>query len=94
MILEIYIMRLRVGLLEIHAVGLSAFKIALFKEIQISYNISYMRNLKQMTQMNFFYKTEIDSQTGKTHLWLPKRKRGEGINWEFGINGYALLYIK
>ena len=47
-----------------------------------------------MTQMNFFYKTEIDSQTGKTHLWLPKRKRGEGINWEFGINGYALLYIK
>ena len=48
-----------------------------------------------MTQMNFFfYKTEIDSQTGKTNLWLPKRKRGEGINWEFGINGYALLYMK
>ena len=42
MILEIYIMSLRVGLLEILAVGLSAFKIALFKEIQIPYNISYM----------------------------------------------------
>lgn len=42
MILEIYIMRLRVGLLEIHAVVLSAFKIALFREIQISYDTSYM----------------------------------------------------
>ena len=36
-----------------------------------------MWNLKKMIQMNLFTKTEIDSQTRKTNLWLPKGK-GEG----------------
>ena len=36
---------------------------------------------------------EIDSQTQKTNLWLPKGK-GRGINQELGINRYTLLYIK
>ena len=42
------------------------------------------------------YKTEIDSQTQETNLWLPKGKgRGEGqTNFEFGINRYRLLYMK
>ena len=29
----------------------------------------------------------------KTHLWFPKRKRG-GINLEFGIKRYTLLYVR
>ena len=40
------------------------------------------------------YKTEIDSQTLKTNLWLPKAKGRGGINEKFGINRYTLLYIK
>ena len=42
--------------------------------------------------MNLFYKTETDSQTPKANLYLPKEKRGQGINQEYGITG--LLYIK
>ena len=42
------------------------------------------------------YKTETDSQTLKTNLWLPNGKggRGGGINQEFWISRYKLLYIK
>ena len=53
-----------------------------------------MWNLKYDTN-ELIYKTEIDSQTQKTNLWLPKRKGGGGrINSEFGINRYTLLFIK
>ena len=45
-------------------------------EGQISYDITYMWNLKNNTDESV-YKTEIDSQTYKTHLWLPKGK-GKG----------------
>ena len=37
------------------------------------------------------YKTETDSQTYKTKLWLQQATAG--INLEFGINSYALAYI-
>ena len=42
------------------------------------------------------YKTEIDSQTNKTKLQLPKGmcEEEEEINQELGINIYTLLYIK
>ena len=40
------------------------------------------------------YKIGRDSQMEKTHLWLPKREVGGGINYEFGINKYTLLYVK
>ena len=40
-----------------------------------------------------FYKAEIDSQT-ENKLMVTKRESGEGINWEFGINRYTLLYVK
>ena len=64
------------------------------KKRQISYSITYMWNLKNNTN-EFIYKTEIDSQKQKTNLWLPKEKGGGGgINQEFGINIYTLLYIK
>ena len=40
------------------------------------------------------YKTEIDSQTWRANLWLPKGIRAGGIDWEFGIDMCTLLYIK
>ena len=53
-----------------------------------------MRNLKYDTN-ELIYKTETDSQTQKTNLWLPKEKGGgRGINQEFGISRYKLPYIK
>ena len=35
---------------------------------QISYDITYMWNLKKMIQIELIYKTEIDPQTQKTNL--------------------------
>ena len=41
------------------------------------------------------YKTETDSQTQKTNSQLLKQKEGgRGINEEFRIRKYELLYIK
>ena len=49
---------------------------------------------KKNDTTELIYKTE-DSKTSKRNLWLPKGKRwGGGINWEFGMNIYTLLYIK
>ena len=68
------------------------------RERQISYHVTYMWNLKY--EMNkwaneLIYKTETDSQTSKTNLWLPKGKRGGGgVDWEFGIDMYTLVYLK
>ena len=44
----------------------------------------------------FIYKTEIESQMQKTNLWLSGGKAWVwgGINWEFEIDTYTLLYIK
>ena len=54
-----------------------------------------MWNIKKKKDTNeLIYKTEIDPQTQKTNLWLPKGKDVGGINQEFGINIYTLLYIK
>ena len=51
-----------------------------------------MWNLKENGTNEIIYKTEADSQTQKTNLWLPKGKGG--INQELGIKIYTLLYIK
>ena len=40
---------------------------------QIPCDITYMWNLKYDTNL-LIYKTEIDSQSQETNLWLPKRK--------------------
>ena len=37
-----------------------------------------MWNLKKNNTNELIYKTETDSQTSKTNLWLPKGKRGGG----------------
>ena len=50
-------------------------KISQTREIQISCDITYLWNLKNDTN-ELIYKTEIDSQTQKTNLWLPKGKGG------------------
>ena len=53
-----------------------------------------MWNLKYDTN-ELIQKTEIDSQTQKTNLWLPKGTGGVGgINQEFGISRCKLLYMK
>ena len=53
-----------------------------------------MWNLKYDTN-EFIYKTETDLQTQKTNLQLPKEKEGRGgINQEFGISIYTVLYRK
>ena len=39
------------------------------------HDITYMWNLKNDTN-ELIYKTEIDPQTQKTNLWLPKREGG------------------
>ena len=50
-----------------------------------------MWNLKYGTN-ELIYKTESIHRQ-KTNLWLPKGKRGKGINYEFGISKYKLPYI-
>ena len=52
-----------------------------------------MWNLKKKKD-KLIYKTEIDPQTQKTNLWLPRRKGRGGINQEVEINIYIILYIK
>ena len=46
------------------------------KEKQIPYDITNMWNLKYDTN-ELIYKTQTDSQTQKTNVWLPKGKVGE-----------------
>ena len=47
------------------------------RERQIQYDTTYMQNLKYDTN-ELMYETEIDTQTYKTNLWLPKGKVDEG----------------
>ena len=42
---------------------------------------SHTWNLKNHTN-ELIYKTETDSQTEKTNLWLPKGKEGELTHWK------------
>ena len=58
-------------------------------------NITHMWNLIFKNDTNeLIYKTEMDLQISETNLWLPKGKRGGGINQELRINRYKLLYRK
>ena len=53
-----------------------------------------MQNLKYDNNEQT-HKTETDSQTQRTNLWLPKAKPGRGeINEKSGISRYKLLYVK
>ena len=53
-----------------------------------------MWNLKYDTN-ELIWETETDSQIQRTDLWLPRgRKDGEGMEWDFGVSRYKLLYIE
>ena len=62
------------------------------KERQISYDVSSMWNLKKNNTNELIYKTEVESQTGKTNL-IIKKDRGR-YKLGFGIKIYILLYRK
>ena len=51
-----------------------------------------MWNLKYDT-IEPIYKTETDSHTQRTGLWLPRgRKHSDKLNWEVGISRCKLIY--
>ena len=55
-----------------------------------------MWKLKKMVQMDLFTRQKW-SHRGRKQTWLiveERREGGEGINWEFLIDIYTLLYIK
>ena len=57
------------------------------------YMISLIRGIKKNKDTNeFIYNTETDSLTQRMNLWLLGV--GGGIDWEFGIDMYTLLYKK
>ena len=54
------------------------------------HDITYKRNLKYGTNESI-YKTETNY---REQIYDYQRGEGEGVNQEFGINIYTLLYIK
>ena len=61
------------------------------RERQIPYGITYMWDLKNGTN-DPIHKTETDSQTWRTELWLLRGKRG--MDWEFGVSRCKLLHLE
>ena len=61
------------------------------RERQISYDITYMRNLKKSDANELIYET--NRLTGVENKRMVTRG-DSGIGREFGINIYTLLYIK
>ena len=63
------------------------------RERQIPYDIAYMWNLKKWYKWTYLQNrnraTDVENK-----LLVTRGKRGEGINWEIGIDIYTLLYIK
>ena len=57
--------------------------------ISITYRWNLTKQYKKPYLQNRNRLTDIGNK-----LWLPKRKGGVGINEEFGISRYKLLYIK
>ena len=55
--------------------------------------ISLICEIQKNDTNELIYKAEIDSQIQKTNSQLPKG-REVGMNQEFGINRYTLLYVK
>ena len=67
------------------------------KERQISYDITYMQNLKNI--YIYIYKNELILKNRKrlidseTELMLTRGKKiGGGIDWEFGVDMYTSLF--
>ena len=60
---------------------------------QISYDIIYMWNLKNNTNVSI-YKAETDSQKETECIVTKGEREWEGINEKYGINRHTLLHIK
>ena len=63
------------------------------RERQVPYDITYMWDLKYGTNEPI-YRPEIDSQTGRADLCLPRGRGGSGMDWEFGISRCKLLHLE
>ena len=61
---------------------------------QISYDIAYLRNLKQMMQVNLFTKQNRFTDLENKLMATRGEGSGDGIVREFGIDMYTLLYLK
>ena len=72
------------NLVELEIIVLSEMSL---RERQISYDITYMYNLKYGTNEPI-YETEADPQTERADLWLPRWVCGHqrGRDWESGIS--------
>ena len=53
-----------------------------------------MWNLKKMTQTNLFRKQEQTHRLREQTYGYQGEGWGRGIDWEFGIDIYTLLYLK
>ena len=40
------------------------------------------------------YKTETDSQSWRSDLWLPREARGRRRDWEFGVDRCKPLHLE
>ena len=62
-------------------------------ERYISYDITYMWNLKKMVQMNLFTKQKQSQRCRKQFYGYQERSGGRD-KWEIGLDIYTLLYVK
>ena len=58
---------------------------------RLIYDIAYMQNLKNVIQMTLFTKQK---QTQNKFMVIRRERYGRGVDWEFGIDMYTLLYLK
>ena len=83
-----------IGIMPFAATWMDLESITLSEVNQTKTNIMgyrlYVESLKNDKIILF---PEINSQTKKINLWVPKGKERGGINWEFGINIHTLIYI-
>ena len=62
------------------------------RQRQISYDITYMWNLKKKKK-NIFTKQKQIPRHGKQTYGYQRGNMGRGINQEFGLNRYTPLYV-
>ena len=63
------------------------------KEKEISYISAYMCNLEKWYRRSYFQSRNRDTDVENRHMDAKREGRG-GMNWEIGIDIYALLYMK
>ena len=61
------------------------------RERQLSYDITYMQNLKKKNYTSKLYLQNINRLTDLQNKSMVSRGKGRGEDWEFGIDMYTLL---